>query len=140
MKKHLIILPLLLISLISFSQTATLTNSLNNKLLEASNKEFIKVNLVLVDQVNHAVLNQDLKDKKASLDERAKTVIRKSMQLANSSQSNIISLLKSNSNKVNYYKSYWIINMLSIEARKDIILQLAFLPEVDYIELHDHFT
>lgn len=140
MKKGLLFLLIAFISCLGFSQTATLTNSLNNKLMEASSKDYIKVNVVLVDQVNNIALNQELKERNALLEERAKTVIRKSMQLANSTQASIVSLLNNNNNKVRYYKSYWIINMLSIEARKDIILQLAFLPEVDYIELHDHFT
>ncbi len=140
MKRLFILLYLLACVLFSFSQTATLTNSLNDKLITTSNKEYLKVNVVLTNQVNHSVLNQQLKNRKATLDERAKTVIRKSMQLANTTQTNIISILKGNSKNVKSYKSFWIINMLTVEARKDVILQLAFLPEVDYLELYDHFT
>lgn len=140
MKKILFSLLLLCIVAIGYSQTATITNSLSAKLNTLTNSEYIKVNVVFSDQVNHIYLNQQLKEQNASLDTRAKTVIRESMQLANSSQKNIITLLNSNMGKVNSYKSFWIINMMSIEAKKSIIEQLASMPEVDYIELYDHFT
>lgn len=125
---------------LAHTQTATITNSLTSKLNTLSNSEYVKVNVVFSDQVNHTYLNQQLKEQNASLDTRAKTVIRESMQLANSTQKNVITLLNSNMGKVSSYKSFWIINMMSIEAKKSIIEQLASMPEVDYIELYDHFT
>ncbi|MCB0400692.1 MAG: S8 family serine peptidase [Flavobacteriales bacterium] len=140
MKRTFIALCLLVSGMLTFAQTATLTNSLNDQLIAASNKDYLKVNIVLADQVDHISLNQELKDRHVSLDERAKTVIRKSMQLANNTQSGIIHFLNQNTNKVKSYQSLWVINMMTIEARKDIILQLAFMPEIDYIELYDHFT
>lgn len=140
MKKLIFSLLLLSISIISFSQTATITNSLNQKLSEINNNEYLKVNVVFANQVNHSYLNQQLKNENASLDTRAKTVIRESMNLANQTQEGVIGLLNSNKNKVTSYKSFWIINMMSIEAKKSIIEQIASMPEVDYIELYDHFT
>jgi bacillopeptidase F len=140
MKKTLLSSFIVLLSSLAFSQSATITNSLTKKLTSSKNHDFIKVNIVLADQVDHIYLNQKLKEEKASADLRAKTVIRESMNLANRTQKSIITYLNGNLNKVTSYKTFWIINMMSIEAKKDVIMHLASLPEVDYIELHDHFT
>ena len=140
MKKLILSLSLLASTCLLIGQTATITNSLSKKLNEINSNDYIKVNIVFSDQVNHTYLNQQLKEQNASLDTRAKTVIRESMKLANNTQKNVVSFLNSKLNKVTTYKSYWIINMMSIEAQKNIIEQLASMPEVDYIELHNHFT
>jgi subtilisin family serine protease len=140
MKKIALSIALLSLNILLFSQTAILTSHLNQELNNGKNSDYFKVNIVFVDQVNHIVLNQNLKQTKVSAEERAKTVIRKSMDLANQTQANVVNLLNSNSNRVKSYKSYWIINMMVIEAKKDVIMQLAGLPEIDYMEEFDHFT
>lgn len=136
-----IILPILiLLGTALFGQTAILTPELDQQLNNGGNADYYKVNIIFSDQVNHIVLNEEMKQNKVSVDERAKTVMRKSMYLANQTQANVINLLKSNSSKVKSYKSFWIINMMTIEAKKDIILQLINMPEIDYVEEFDHFT
>ncbi len=140
MKKILLSLILLGSTAVLFSQTATLTSNLSQKLTNGNNSDYFKVNIVLSSQVNHIVLNEEMKQNKTSVSERAKRVMRESMTLATQSQTPIINLLNKNSNKVSSFKSFWIINMMTIEATKDIILQLANMPEVDYIEEFDHYT
>ena len=136
-----LLLPLFLLTTISaiYCQSAVMTPELFQQLDNGKPTDYFKVNIVFSDQVNHAVLNQQLKQKHTSVSERAKTVIRESENMANKSQAPVIKFLNSNNNKVRSYKSYWIINMMTIEARKDIIQQLAYLPGVDYIEEYDHF-
>jgi bacillopeptidase F len=140
MKRILLALILLSSTTVLFSQTATLTSNLNQELTKGNNSDIFKVNIILSSQVNYIVLNEDMKQNKTSVSDRAKRVMRESMNLATQSQSSIINLLNKNNTKVKSVKSYWIINMMTIEATKDIILQLANMPEVDYIEEFDHFT
>lgn len=140
MKKTLSLCISTFIVLLTFGQNATITNSLAAKLNTSSANEYLKVNVVLTNQVNHIYLNQQFKENNTPLNERAKTVIRESMNLANTSQKQVLSLLDNNSAKVKWHKSYWIINMMSIEAKKSVVEQIATLPSVDYIELYDHFT
>lgn len=140
MKKLITLCLSILTITVSVAQNATITNSLTAKLNESSNNDYIKVNVVLSNQVNHLYLNQQFNENNTPLDIRAKTVIREAMNLANNSQKEVLNLLNDNENKVNWHKSYWIINMLSIETEKSIIEQIASLQSVDYIELYDHFT
>lgn len=140
MKKLLLLCLSVLTVTISIAQNATITNSLNSKLSASANNDYIKVNVVFTDQVNHLYLNQQFKENNTPLNLRAKTVIREAMNLANTSQKEVLTILKNNPNKVKWHKSYWIINMISIEAEKSIINQLAAHESVDYIELYDHFT
>jgi len=140
MKRILLSLLLLSSSSILFSQSAAITSNLNQQLNNGKNSDYFKVNIVFANQVNHIVLNEEMKQNNISVSERAKTVIRESMNMANQSQVVVMNLLKNNSSKVKSFRSFWIINMMTIEAKKDIILQLANMPEIDYIEEFDHFT
>jgi bacillopeptidase F len=123
-----------------YGQTATITNSLNNKLTKVTSADFIKVNIVFSNQVHYGLLNSEFKKNKLPVNERAKNVIRESMQLADSDQQVIIKFLNDNSYQVKSYKQFWIINMMTIEATKGIINLLSNMPEIDYIEEVDHFV
>jgi len=137
--KQIISLLLLSISLFGFSQTATITNRLVRQLDQSSSNDFIKVNVVFTQQVDHIKLNSQFKNNNTPLSERAKVVIRESMQQADFSQKPILSFLKSYPTSVKNSRSFWIINMMEIEATKSIILQLANNPTIDYIEEFNHF-
>ena len=139
---RLIILPLI-IMLGAFSvkaQNATLTPNLTQQLNSLNTTDYVKVNVVLGNQVQYGIINAQFKNENTPLNERAKIVIRKSMKMAKLSQASIINLLEANTSKVKSYKSLWIINMMTIEATKDIIEQLAINIEIDYIEEYTHFT
>jgi hypothetical protein len=122
------------------AQNATLTPNLTQQLNSLNSTDYVKVNVVLGNQVHYGLINAQFKNKNTPLNERAKIVIRKSMKMAELSQASIIDLLEANSSKVKSYKSLWIINMMTIEATKDIIEQLAINIEIDYIEEYTHFT
>jgi bacillopeptidase F len=138
MKKNILII-FLFIGISAFNQNAIITPSLSEQLANASSSSYFKVNIIFTNQVNHSVLNTQFKEQNTTISERAKIVIRKSMQMAESSQQPIIRFLNDNSKNVRFYKQFWIINMMSIEATKSVIEQLSYLPNVDYIEEIDHF-
>ena len=99
-----------------YSQSALITNSLNQKLSTLNPSDILKVNIIFVDQVHHGLLNAGFKSKNTPVKERARIVIRKSMQLADASQTPIIKLLNNKSNKVESYDRFWIINMMTIST------------------------
>ena len=121
------------------SQSAIVTPSLNEQLGKLKTTDLIQVNIVFAEQIHYGILNAQFKEQNTPLAERAKTVMRQSQYLANNTQLPIIEFLKANSKKVISYKQYWIINMMSIEATKEIIEQLSLLQAIDYIEEYDHF-
>jgi Subtilase family/Secretion system C-terminal sorting domain len=121
------------------SQTAAITPSLIQKLNTSGSSDIFKINIILDNQVHYGILNNKFKSQKIPISERARTVIRKSIQTAETSQQPIINFLNENSNKVTSYKSLWIINMMTIEATKNIVEQLSYFPGIDYIEEFDHY-
>ena len=139
MKKILLYLLLIAATTNLYSQTAIITPNLTTKLVQAKSSDYIKVNIIFSNQVHHGLLNAKFKEQNLPVNERAKIVIRKSMQLANSEQESIIQLLNQHSNQVKSFKSFWIINMMSIEATKDIIEMLSTISTIDYIEEFDNF-
>jgi bacillopeptidase F len=140
MRLLIIVLIALLTSVTLTAQNATLTPTLTQQLKNSNSSDYLKVNIVFASQIHYGSVNAQFKAQNTPLNERAKTVIRKSMKIAKSSQASIIDLLKDNSSQVKSYKSLWIINMMTIEATKNIIEQLSMNPEIDYIEEFNHFT
>ena len=137
--KRIITIILIVIGFSASSQNAVVTASLAQKLNDANSSTFFKVNIVFANQVHHGVLNQQFKDNNIPINERARIVIRKSMQMAKNEQQAIIKLLDNSILKVREYKSFWIINMMTIEATKSIIEQLSYLSAIDYIEEYDNY-
>lgn len=137
--RNLIPLIILTISLNGYSQSATITNRLAAILQQKSANETIKVNLILKKQVDYSALNQQFKNNNTLLSERAKTVIREGMKLANKEQAPLIALFHQKANEITNFKQFWIINMISIEAKKEMIIELINHPSVDYVEEYDHF-
>lgn len=124
----------------TFAQHAHLTKKVS-QIIEQNNKnKTYKINLILSNQVNCYALNQEFKAKKTPINLRAKKVINELTNVAKTSQQSIINFLNQHPYKVKSYKSYFIINMLVVEATADIIEQLSNFPNIDYIEEHDHFT
>ena len=140
MKTFIFYLIIILGALSSKAQTATLSSNLTHQLNILNSTDYIKVNVVFVNQVHYGLINAQFKQQNIPLNKRAKIVIESSMDMAKHSQAPIIQFLKKNSSQVKSYKSLWIINMMTIEATKSIIEQLALNKEIDYIEEHNHFT
>ena len=67
MKKLITLCLSILTITVSFAQNATITNSLNAKLNEISSNDYLKVNVVFTDQVNHLYLNQQFKENNTPL-------------------------------------------------------------------------
>lgn len=139
MKKYLLIsLMTLTISLDGFSQSATITHRLSNQLQQIGDEDVVKVNLVFKNQVDYYSLNQRFKENNTPLPQRAKRVMREAMQLANSEQELLINLFHQKADKVISYQQFWLINMMTVEAKKSLIIELIDYPLVDYIEEFDH--
>jgi hypothetical protein len=140
MRIFIIILITVLTTLSLTAQHSTITPVLAQQLKNLNASDYIKVNVVFTEQVHYGLINAQFKLDNTPLSDRAKTVIRTSMNLAERSQASCIRLLKNNAKKVKAYHSLWIINMMTIEATKDIIEQLTLNSEIDYLEEYNHFT
>jgi len=136
MKYLKIFFTLLVTNSVLFSQ-ATLTSRLIDKLNQASNLEYIRVLCLLKDRVDVNALDKYLYDINATPQERAFIVITSLQDKANQTQTRLKNFLnaKLNTNELKSYESFWITNMIMVEATKSLIFELANHPDIDLIDI-----
>ena len=93
MKQLTISIILVMITLSLKAQHASITPELSKELTVLSASDYVKVNLVLSQQVNYGLINAQFKMEHTPLSDRAKIVIRKSKQMAKNTQKSILDLL-----------------------------------------------
>ncbi len=102
-----------------------------------SNIEFVRVLCFLKDRVNVEELDDYLYRINATPSERAKIVITTLQDKANSTQQSIKNYLNSklSTGQVKEYQSFWITNLIMVEANKNIILELAQDDKIELIDI-----
>lgn len=121
-----------------FSQ-ADITTRLYDKMLDSNPTDYIKTLVMLNDQVDLNKLDKQLYEEKALPDRRAKVVITALMDKADKTQTDLLEFFKEKyaQGQVFSFRSFWISNMFAIEARREIINELAFHPDVEMLDLDD---
>ena len=137
MKKLFLIVLLLLAYTTSNAQFAEVSTRLKQKLSSMSPMEYTPVLVLLKDRVNIEALDVQLYSQKANAQFRAKTVIDALMDKARSTQGPILSALENKklAGKVRSYESFWITNMILVDANAETILDLTRRTDVDQIDL-----
>jgi subtilisin family serine protease len=124
-----------ILSINLFAQ-AKLTPRLEYKLNNMSNIEYLRVLCLLKDRVDIEELDKFLYDIKATPQQRAYIVITTLQEKANSTQSRLINYLnaKLNSGEVKQFQSFWITNLIMVEANKNVIMDLAGSEEIELMD------
>lgn len=128
-----------------FSQTAIfsqfmqaeISTRLANALRNAKVTDNIKVLVLLKDRVDIEALDRNLYAMNADINFRSRTVITQLMQKAGMTQGPLLAYLEEMriTNKVTYYESYWITNLIAFEGTPEVIYQIASRLEADQIDL-----
>ncbi len=136
MKKYFILFILLFFSSQIFSQ-AKLTPRLEHKLNNMSNIEYLRVLCLLKDRVDIEELDKYLYQINASPTDRARIVITTLQEKANSTQHQIKNYLnqKLSSGEVKQFQSFWITNLIMVEATRNIIEELAQNEEIELMDI-----
>lgn len=137
LKKALLLsLAILILSVESFSQVFVSTR-LQTALANSENNDYVRGLILLRDQVDILGLDQQLYDEKATLEYRAYTVIKALQDKANNTQGNLKSFLEARTEdrSVFSYQSYWIANMIMIEARPSVFYELMNSIEIAEMDL-----
>lgn len=136
MKKLFLLLFLLLVSNLSFSQVE-ISSRLQDALNTANPNDYIKVIVLLRSQVDFVSLDQQLVSKKVNIQQRAFQVITALKENAENTQSSLKNYLsvKSSTSDVFTFQSFWISNMFVVEAKPQIINELMNRPDVAEIDL-----
>ncbi len=137
MKKILSLLLFAIISQASIFAQAYIDNNLYYQLLDSNNDDFVSVNIYLTKQVNIDSLHQQFREQNTPLNKRAKIVLKQLQQMASQSQISLIDFIDEEKNKkAKNIQSFWIMNMISVEAKPDFIFEIAERNDVAIIELN----
>lgn len=137
MKKTLLLLiSLLLLGTEVYSQVMVSTR-LQTALANSEADEYVRGLILLRDQVDILGLDAQLYEEKATLQERAFRVITALQEKAASTQGNLIAFIEANlaSKKIFSYQTFWIANMIMIEAKPEIFQQLSNSMEISQMDL-----
>lgn len=139
MKKSILTFAGLLFGSFLFAQQAFVTNSLEEKLTQSSDNQYLKVNLIFKSQVDFVQLNTQFKENNTPLALRAKKVMQLAIDMAEVEQQQIMQQLRPSFSKIKSIKQFWLINMMTVEAQKSVIQQLINHPLIEYVEEFDYF-
>ncbi len=120
----------------SFAQVEV-SSRLMNALQSAKENDYIRGLVYLRDQVDLLAIDQRLYHKKASLEERAYTVITALQKKAAETQGNLINYLANReaNGDVFQYQSFWVANMLMIEAKPSVYQELMMRMDIAEMDL-----
>ncbi|MEA3446085.1 MAG: S8 family serine peptidase, partial [Bacteroidota bacterium] len=136
MKKTFFLLIIVAWQVSVFAQ-AYIGNKLYDELLLSADDSFIPVNIYLSKQLDVDSLHQEFRDRKVPVHQRAKTVMHKLQQLSGVSQKNLLQFInKEVGQDAKNLRSFWIINMVSVKAKPEMIFRIAERKDVAIIELN----
>ncbi|MCX8009891.1 MAG: hypothetical protein N3A61_01960, partial [Ignavibacteria bacterium] len=141
MKKYLSTFLILFLSTVVFSQVEY-TTRLWDKLNKASSDDYIRVLCLLRDRVDIASLDKKLYAQNASIQKRAYEVITQLMSKAESTQKDLINFIKQkqSSNSVRTYQSFWVTNLIMVEAKKSVINELLKNNQIEFMDIDAELT
>ncbi len=139
MKKLYILLFLccLLFGQNNFAQQNIISIQLENAIKEkSSDNQYFKINILMRNQADIDSLNYFLNKNKVSARHRPKIVQNFLNKKANQTQHNIIQYIKaSDKDAFNTLRSFWIINMIVVKAKAELIQNLAQRTDIEFIDL-----
>ena len=116
---------------------AEITSRLSDALAEASKENStVRTLAIFKDQVDIRSLDKQLYETKATLEERGYIVITTLQDKANSTQGALLEYLGSKyEDEVAEFRSFWITNMVFVEARAAVILEMAERSDIAVLDL-----
>ena len=121
----------------SVAQNVLISDRLAVKIKSLNPVEFTGVLILLKDRIDIEMLDKELYEKNVSIEFRAETVINTLRKKAANTQGPLISYLNSekSTGKIKRMISYWITNMVFIEATPDVIDKLTKRNDIDIMDL-----
>ncbi|MCF8463762.1 MAG: S8 family serine peptidase [Flavobacteriales bacterium] len=131
----LLFVSLFLLSSHVFSQVSS---KLQEALANESAQSFHRIRIEFTDNIDCHALNYEFKQQRLALEERPKAVISQLQQQASLSQQPILAKLEAeHSHGFRKLRSFWVVNMLILEAKAATIQALASINGIARIDLED---
>jgi subtilisin family serine protease/PKD repeat protein len=131
---------------VAFSIMKVNPHKVSDRLLTSNTMEMQEMTVLLSDRVDMEVMRKRFDAENTPLAERTEIVIRTLKQKANATQPLLLEVFRNNPKiDANSIEAYWIVNMIKITARLDVIETLSNMPEIAFIDLNtplalDEFT
>ena len=135
--KRLFLIVCLLITSNIFAQNVQVTERLYKKMQTINPIEYTRVLILLSDRVDIESLDRELYRINAPLDYRAQTVVTTLRNKAEQTQGALLNYLDSEkkNGKVKQIISYWITNLVFIEATSDVLHNLTKRDDIELLDL-----
>ncbi|MDZ7624266.1 MAG: hypothetical protein U5J96_07470 [Ignavibacteriaceae bacterium] len=137
MKKIFILLfSILFYSSLLFSQVEV-SSRLQQAISEANPDDYIRVLVLLRDQVDVVAMDEQFYRESIPIPQRVTQLINQLQTKASETQVNLLSYIeeKTQSGKVFQYESFWIANLVMVEAKVEVINEIMFRLDVSQIDL-----
>ncbi len=133
----LFFLSIFFISQFSFAQNYKISSSLSQELKEVGNapETFIRVGVILEDQLNTSQVKVEFDIQGLTSKERTKATLIRLQNLAKGSQADLMTFLQTKSGSYNDLQQFWLVNMFTLEASPELIYELSNMESVARIEL-----
>jgi subtilisin family serine protease len=137
MKQLLTLLFFLFVNTSVLMSQVEVSSRLQDAMSNANPDDYIRVLVLLRDQVDVAALDEKYYRESATLQQRAAELINSLQEKARTTQVNILSYLeeKSNQGRVFRYESFWISNLVMVETKLDVINELILRLDVSQMDL-----
>jgi bacillopeptidase F len=132
----IIVLIALLFCSVPNLQAGEIEKNFDDYLKTLSPDDYVSAIVYLADQADIRSLSAELKQEKATRQGRHQRVVSALMSAASRSQGTIKSYLNSKKGEgaVRGYTSYWIMNLMVVEAKQSEIERIAARPDVGWVE------
>ncbi|MBE0571151.1 MAG: S8 family serine peptidase, partial [Ignavibacteriaceae bacterium] len=137
MKKIFILLFSILIYSSSLFSQVEVSSRLQKALLDANPEDYVKVLVLLRDQVDVVSMDEQFYMQSVPIPQRVSELIIALHSKAAMTQSNLLSYLegKTQSGEVFKYESFWIANLVLVEAKLNVINELMFRLDISQIDI-----
>ncbi|WP_337871971.1 S8 family serine peptidase [Ignavibacterium sp.] len=137
MKKSALFIFVFLAFLSTSIAQVEVSSRLQDAIQKAGPDDYVKALVLLRDQVDLLALDQRLYHEKATLERRAYEVITALQRKAHETQPNLLNYLqtKESAGEVFQYQSFWIANLVMVEAKPNVLLELTSRMDVAQMDL-----
>ena len=137
MKKNALFLFVFLTFLGTSIAQVEVSSRLQDAIQKAGPDDYIRALVLLRDQVDLLALDQRLYHEKATLERRAYEVITALQRKAQETQPNLLNYLqaKESVGEVFQYQSFWVSNLVMVEAKPNVLLELTSRMDVAQMDL-----
>jgi len=127
----------LLLSGTMFAQWQKVTLRLQEKLDETTRDQYVRTLVVFQDQVDIVSMDEQFYAEKASIEKRTYEVITTLQAKARQTQGDLLGFLaeKEAVDDVFTYDPFWIVNMVMVEAKPEVIYEIAERGDISFIDL-----